>query len=126
MFRTAIFASSLLALAAALFSAPAAANEYYYGGGYAPYPPHGGYAPYPPQGGYAPAPSPYVGYVPGPSNFGQPRLPPPPILNLREGARYYRYSGYGAAATPCYDQYVRLPDGRGGWAWGLKSGCDPH
>ena len=110
MFRTAKFALGLFALAAA-FSAAASANEYYYGG----------YAPYPPPG-YGP--SPYVGYVPAPSNYGQPRLPPPPVLNLPEGPRYYRYSGYGAAATPCYDQYVRIPDDRGGWAWGLKSGCD--
>jgi len=114
MFRIANFALGLLALSAASFGAPAVANEYY----------PGGYAPYPPQVVYGP--SPYVGYVPAPSNFAQPRLPPPPVLNLQEGARYYRYSGYGAAATPCYDQYVRIPDGRGGWAWGLKSSCDQH
>ena len=112
MIRPVIFISGLLALAAALFSAPAAANEYYYGG----------YAPYPPAAGYGP--SPYVVYAPAPPNYGQARLPPPPALNLSEGPRYYRYSGYGAAATPCYDQYVRLADGRGGWGWGLKSSCD--
>ena len=109
MLRTTKFVLGFVAVAAA-FSAAASANEYYYGG----------YAPYPPPG-YAP--SPYVGYAPAPSNFAQ-RLPPPPALNLPEGPRYYRYSGYGAAAAPCYDQYVRIPDDRGGWAWGLKSGCD--
>ena len=108
MSRVAIFG---LALGVALVSASASANEYYYGG----------YAPYPPPGYGS---SPYVVQVPGPSNYGQQRLPPPPVLNLSEGPRYYRYSGYGAAATPCYDQYVRIRDTHGGWAWGLKSNCD--
>jgi hypothetical protein len=63
-------------------------------------------------------------YAPAPYVYAQPRLPPPPVLNLNEGPRYYQYSGYGNVAAPCYEQYVRIPDAHGGWAWGLKSGCD--
>jgi hypothetical protein len=121
MSRLAMIALGLMA--SALFSVTASAGEYYYGG-YAPYPypPYGGY-PSPCCGGY-PSPPVAVPYAPGPTVYSQPRLPPPPAISLSEGPRYYQYSGYGHSAAPCYDQYVRIPDQRGGWAWGVKSGCD--
>jgi hypothetical protein len=127
---------ALIALTAgmlALFTGAASAGGYggYYGG-YpqpccAPVPPPPPVpccaAPYyPPQ--YAPYPAPYPVVVPAP----QPAvLPPPPLIDLgQRGPRYYSGNGYSHEAGPCYQQYVRVPDRFGGWAWGLKSGCDTH
>jgi hypothetical protein len=117
MSRIAVIAAALFL--SALTSVTASAGEYYYGG-YPPYPPYGGYAPYP-CCAYPAAP-----VAPPPCCGGQTRLPPPPVLNWPEGPRYYQPSGYDHAVTPCYEQYVRVSDGRGGWSWGLKSSCDPR
>lgn len=119
MSRAAILALGLVALTAAL-SVPASAGQYY-PGGYAPYPPYGGYPT--PCCAY-PAPVVVAPYGPPPQVYAQPRLPPPPVVNWHEGPRYYQPSGYGNVGSACYDQYVRIPDGRGGWSWGLKSSCD--
>jgi hypothetical protein len=125
---------ALIALTAgtlALFTGAASAGGYgvYYGGypqpccGYAPPPPPVPCcaAPYyPPQ--YAPYPAPVVVPAPQPAV-----LPPPPLVDLgQRGPRYYSGNGYSRDAGPCYAQYVRVPDRFGGWAWGLKSGCDTH
>jgi hypothetical protein len=109
-------------------------GSYYYGGGYAQ--PCCNYAPPPPQPvpccapapyyapQYAPYPAPVIVPVPAP----QPAiLPPPPLVDLgQRGPRYYSGNGYSRGAGPCYAQYVRVPDRFGGWAWGLRSGCDTH
>jgi hypothetical protein len=73
---------------------------------------------------YAPYLAPYPVVVPAP----QPAvLPPPPLVDLGQaGPKYYSGHGYNREAGPCYQQYVRVPDRFGGWAWGLKSGCDTH
>ena len=73
---------------------------------------------------YTPQYAPYPVVVPAP----QPAiLPPPPLVGLGErGPKYYSGHGYSRDAGPCYQQYVRVPDRFGGWAWGLKSGCDTH
>jgi hypothetical protein len=116
MSRVAVIAGALFAVASASGCLPASAGEYYYGG-YAPYPPYGGYAPYPCCAYPAP--------ISPPLYYGRPaRLPAPPVLNWPEGPRYYQPSGYDHAVTPCYEQYVRVSDGRGGWSWGIKSACD--
>jgi hypothetical protein len=140
MFRTTILASVIAVSATALFAGAASAGNYAdggyaqpYGDGYAqPY--YGGYAqpccrsysPPPPPCCAAPAPDYYSGgYAP---YAEYPRLPPGPFINWGEDARYY--SGYSdgpnTIATPCYVQRVRVLDGRGGWVWGLKGGCDSH
>jgi hypothetical protein len=121
MSRTAVIAAASLVLGTALSSVAASAGQYYYGG----YPPYGGYAPVPccayPVPPIAPPP-----VAPPPAYYAPTRLPPPPVVNWPKGPRYYQYSGYGHATTPCYEQYVRVSDGRGGWAWGIKRGCDQN
>jgi len=90
---------TLVGLAAALCS-PASAGSYYYGGGYAPsY--YGGYA------------QPCCNYVPPPQCCAAP-VPVP----------YYAPAYPPAIVAPCYRQYVRIADGRGGWTWGLSGGCN--
>ena len=122
---------ALTASTLALFTGAASAGGYrssYYYGGYAqpccapvppPPPPCCAPAPY-----YAPQYAPYPVVVPAP----QPAvLPPPPLVDLGQaGPKYYSGHGYSREAGPCYQQYVRVPDRFGGWAWGLKSGCDTH
>jgi hypothetical protein len=129
---------ALIALTAsmlALFTGAASAGGYGTGGYYGGYPqpccapvpppqpvPCCAAPYYPPQ--YAPYPAPYPVVQPAP----QPAvLPPPPLVDLGQaGPKYYSGHGYSREAGPCYQQYVRVPDRFGGWAWGLKSGCDTH
>jgi hypothetical protein len=47
------------------------------------------------------------------------------LLNWNEGPKYYTGAAYGVSPA-CYQQYVRVPDPRGGWTWGIKSACDAH
>jgi hypothetical protein len=119
MSRTAFFALTLAGLAAALSGGTASAGGYY-GGGYGPsY--YGGYAQ--PCCNYAPPPC-----CAAPAPYYAPSYPVAPAINWGEGPRYYSgYSnGYGTVATPCYNQAVRVLDGRGGWIWGVRSSCDSH
>lgn len=140
MSRSTILASVIAVSATVLFTGAASAGDYGYGG-YAQ-PSYGGYAqPY--YGGYAPPccsyhspPPPPCCATPGPGYYSggyapyaeYPPLPPGPFINWGEDARYY--SGYSdgleTIAAPCYVQRVRVLDGRGGWVWGIKGGCDPH
>ena len=131
MSRIAFVALAAGTLATAFSASTASAGGYrssYYYGGYAqpccapvppPPPPCCAPAPY-----YAPQYAPYPVVVPAP----QPAvLPPPPLVDLGQaGPKYYSGHGYSRDAGPCYQQYVRVPDRFGGWAWGLKSGCDTH
>jgi hypothetical protein len=125
---------SLLALSDGTASA-GYGGSYYYGGGYSQ--PCCNYAPPPPPQpvpccAQMPAPAPYYApqYAPYPIVVPAPQpavLPPPPLVGLGErGPKYYSGHGYSREAGPCYQQYVRVPDRFGGWAWGLRSGCDTH
>jgi hypothetical protein len=122
-------AAGTLALSAGTASA-GYSGSYYYGGyaqpccNYAPPPPPPCCAQMPPY--YAPQVAPYPAPVMVPAP--QPAvLPPPPLVGLGErGPKYYSGHGYSREAGPCYQQYVRVPDRFGGWAWGLRSGCDTH
>jgi hypothetical protein len=130
MSRIAFIALAAGTLAFSAGTASAGYSAYGYGpsyGGYAqpccapvpPPPPCCAPAPY-----YTPQYAPYPIVVPAP----QPAvLPPPPLVGLGErGPKYYSGHGYSRDAGPCYQQYVRVPDRFGGWAWGLRSGCDTH
>jgi hypothetical protein len=130
MSRIAFVALAVLALSAGTASAGYGGSFYY--GGYQQ--PCCNYAPPPPCCAQMPAPAPYYGpqYAPYPAPVIVPApqpaiLPPPPLVDLgQRGPRYYSGHGYSRDAGPCYQQYVRVPDRFGGWAWGLRSGCDTH